>query len=75
MVALIMAFVLMGSVVGCGQAAVDQGEVDVTDTSEDDQAAEDEANEEGGSGGGSGGSGGSGGGSEEEPDVDDGEGE
>ena len=40
MVALIVAFVLMGSVVGCGQAVPDQGEVDPKDNTEEDQAAE-----------------------------------
>ena len=70
MVALIVAFVLMGSVVGCGQAVPDQGEVDMKDTTEEDQAAEEEANnpdEEGAAGGG--GSGGDSGGGDE-PDGD-----
>ena len=65
MVALIVAFVLMGSVVGCGQAVPDQGEVDMKDNTEEDQAAEDAANEDG-EGGGTGGG--------DEPDGD-GEGE
>ena len=68
MVALIVAFVLMGSVVGCGQAVPDQGEVDPKDNTEEDQAAEDEANPDGG--GGTGGDAGGGGGGGDEPDGD-----
>ncbi len=44
--ALVVAFVLMGSVVGCGQTAPDQGEVDtsVDNTDSDDAANEADAN-------------------------------
>ena len=59
--AFVMAVVLMGSVVGCGQTAPDQGEVDtsVDNTDADDAANEDDANagkgEEKGGGDGGGG--------------------
>ncbi len=46
MATLIVAFVLAGSVVGCGQAAPDQGEVDTTDNTEADEQGEGEANAE-----------------------------
>ena len=59
--ALVVAFVLMGSVVGCGQAAPDQGEVDTTDTADEDlkQMEEDDptTGKEGQNGGGDGGGG------------------
>ena len=62
MAALIVAFVLAGSVVGCGQAAPDQGEVDTTDNTDADEQDEGEANAEadGGKDGGGGGGGGDG---------------
>lgn len=58
--ALVVAFVLMGSVVGCGQTAPDQGEVDTTDTADEDmkQMEEDDpAGKKGQNGGGDGGGG------------------
>ncbi len=58
--ALVVAFVLMGSVVGCGQAAPDQGEVDTTDTADEDmkQMEEDDpTGKKGQNGGGDGGGG------------------
>ena len=58
MAALIVAFVLAGSMmVGCGQAAPDQGAVDTTDNSEADEKGEGEANPKGGGKGGGKGSG------------------
>ncbi|MDP7012166.1 MAG: hypothetical protein QF685_12390 [Verrucomicrobiota bacterium] len=48
MAALIVTFVLAGSVAGCGQAVPDQGEADTTDNSEADEKGEGEANPKGG---------------------------